>query len=340
MKYFKKITATIIICLLFICIGNGQGNLRISDLKLDKKFEVLKGRACLNFPDKAFELPRESGIMGPATNPYLETRIIFDTGDCRMVFLAQEMFVRGNSDTVLAIGKLNEQNKKYTCKAKTLTNTGKLFSVLSTPIVYPDSASGATVINSLMAKTEDGTLFRVQVYINPSGYKQKQEFIKLSENICKTLSPGTRSNHLNHRFETDTVFLTKSRFVFDIPENYCVMYEYNPYGDFGMYQFHRYQYSSDTNWVDLIFYSGRYPDRKYFESAGLDSAKVKHTAGTFVGKSVRWLEFYDEYRHSYIKEQLIRLPDSGQDVHVGMSSNTQQGIEELTKIVEAVKFER
>ena len=305
----------------------------LEELKLDNKQSILNDKAFFYFPKAAVNEARAVDIMSADHNINEETRIVFDQGDMRLVFFAQELYLLGNERLFEEVS--GQVNENYKFNNKILTRKDDLLSVLSTPTVF-DSTSGAILINSLLVKMQDNAIFRIDAYINPAAYSKKNEFTGLTEKVFSTLQKGKRTNKRNARQETMEIFGSDKKFRFELPENYGVTV--NQKYDFQVFYFHKYQDFADTNWVSVTIYTGHHPS--FFYTSNFRRDQATEIAGEFLGQKVSWLSFADKEKGIYLKEQQIKADeiDFGLIVHVVMRSNRELSMDELTKIIEAVKL--
>lgn len=318
----------------FIASTTLQGQ-TLENIKLDNKQSILNDKAFFYFPTEAKNEKRGVDIMSADPNENEETRIVFDNGDMRLVFFAQELFALADNDLFLSVSKQNENAQSQT---KILTDKDSLLSILSTPTKF-DSTKNAILVNSLVVKTPDNTLFRISAYINPSAYKLKDQYQKLSENVFSTLTKGTRKVNRSARQEKREIFGTKKSLTFNLPENYYVTNDQQY--DFQVFKFHRYQPFTDTTWIQLIIYNGNHPSMVY-RDYGFSENDGQKTEGKFLDKNIDWLFFDINQQGFYDKEQKITCNnvEKGLIFHIAMLSNKKGLIDDLTKIVETIELNK
>lgn len=305
----------------------------LDTVKIDHSLSVLNNRAFFNFPTYAANISRGADLMSADPNANVETRIVLDIGKMRLVFFAQELYTLGSEDLVNTI---RNQNEKTAINTRILMDKDSLFSILSTPTQF-DSTKSAILVNSLIVRTQDNTLFRINAFINPVGLPFKDQFIKLTENVFNTLTKGTRVNNRNARQEKLNIFGTDKSFLFNIPANYCITIDQKY--DFQVFKFHKYQNYGESDWIQLIVYNGYYPSDVY-RDYGLSERDGKKIDGHFLNKKINWLYFEINQEGVFDKEQKITCNNIEKRliVHVAMLSNNRQLIEELTKIAESIQL--
>lgn len=304
----------------------------LENIKIDNKLSILNDRAFFLFPTDAVYEARATNIMSPDPNINEETRIIFDNGDMRLVFFAQELYTLADNNLFQFV---SEQNKQNAIKTKILTDREGMLSILSIPTEY-DTTEEAILLNNLIVKTEDNTLFTITAYINSSAYKIKEEYQKLTETVFGTLTKGTRIMDRSARKETHKIFGTEKSLTFSLPANYCVTVDQK--FDFQVFNLHKYRTITEPNWVQIVIYNGRHPSLVH-EEFGLSKNSGQKIKGKFLKQKLDWLFFYMSEYDVYIKEQTVTCDNvaEGATFHIAMLSNNKELIEEITKIVEKIK---
>jgi hypothetical protein len=328
----KKTSLFIAINLITINYAFSQG--AIADVKLEKKLSILNGRAYFSFPTAAINMERPTDLMAAGPNPNEETRIVYNIDKMRLVFFAQELFLDGDKNLFNEVTR--DSAYKINFKSKVFTSSDSLYSILSTPLNY-DTAQAGIMINSLLVQTSDGTLFRIDAYINNVSYSNKDQFRQLTERVFQTLINGPRKSVRVKRTEKYFVTDSSKTFTFSLPAEYCVTVD-RQY-DFEVFKFHKYRSFTDSTWADMVIYVGDHPSY-LFMNYGLDEHDAKKDSGTFLNGPVQWLLFRDDMRRVYLKEQMIPHSDieQGTTIHVAMLSNKKETLPELTEIAKAVKL--
>ncbi|MFL5764368.1 MAG: hypothetical protein ACJ77K_10550 [Bacteroidia bacterium] len=322
-------------CLSFLfgilCLGIHAQN--PDTIRIGNKQSILNDRAFFDFPVYAKNIKRGVDIMSADPNENEETRIVLDLGEMRLVFYAQELFSLGDNKM---LDRVKEQNEKINFRTKVLCEKDSLFSILSSPLSF-DSTQNAILVNSLLVKTQDNTLFKISAYINPAAYEQREHFQKLTETVFSTLSKGARANTRTARKETHALYGSKKNFIFDLPADYFITTDQQY--DFQVFKLHKYQLMSDTSWVKMIIYLGNHPSPLY-KSYGLTEKDAKTVKGSFLEKKADWLSFDIKSQNIIEREQLF---DNGQVeqgliVHVVMISDQNSALDDLTKIAESIRL--
>lgn len=302
--------------------------------KLEKRITILNNKLFADFPAAAVASPRVADIMAADPNENRETRIIIDNGKMRLVFFAQEMFAYSGNTLFEDISK--EIEPDFNFKRRILADSDSLLTIISTPSLF-DSTTSAILINSLLIKSPDNTVSRIDVYINSDAYPQKDEYIRLTENIFNSISKGARRINLTAREESYKIFGVTDKFLFKLPRDYYVTVD-EKY-DFGVFKLTKYKKSlTDTTYTSITIYTGHHPS--YFHKEyGYTEDKALKTSGQFLQAPVDWLYFKDDAQNFYLKEQFIPADtiEKGLILHAAILSNKKDVLDELVKIAEGVK---
>ena len=311
----------IVLCLLAVNICVAQD---LTKIPLSNKLDVLNGKAFFNFPDEAIEEARSESIMAAPKNPNEETRIIYDNKEKRVVFFAQELFKIGDDALFEEVSK--GKGEILTYKRKVLTNKDSIYSILSTPIKTTTKGSGM-LVNSLIVKVQDGTLFKVQAYISPEAYSEKEKYMEFTEKIFKTLSRGNRNIDLKPRTENVSLELGH-QYKIDLPVNYS--FNTDEAHDFKVTKLYKYT-NYNTEGSQIIFYSGSHPSSfsRRYKTSGVPMK------GLFLKQEIEWYLYEDD--QSMLKEALISYANEKTVLHIGITTEDKTNLEELTKIVESIK---
>lgn len=307
----------------------------LENTPLTNRQSVLNNKAFFSFPKAVVNTARGTDIMAPGPNENEETRLLLDNGDKRLVFFAQELYSLSNRDMFLQA--LTQQDKRFDFKKKILTDKDSLLSILSSPSKF-DTGQQAMLVNSLLVKTQDHSVFRIDAFINPEAYKNRAAYQKLSEKVFATLSKGSKRVNLLPRKEVIPIMGTGKSFEVSLPAGYTVTRDTKQ--DFQVLKFHKYLSIIDTVWIGLTVYTGNHPSFFYndYKLKESDAGKAK---GPFLGKDVTWLQFNNS-RGFYLKEQ--QMPgdeiEPNLKLHVAMMSNSSSLMTELARIVALMELKK
>lgn len=321
---FRKL---LLLSILLSLAGQRSGAQSLGNLPLTNRQSILNDRAFLFFPANAVNSARSTDIMAADPDTNGETRIVLDTGKMRLVFFAEELYRFGDKNLLPLLSQQNGDR----FSTRRLAAKEPLLAVVSTPLVF-DTAREAILVNSLVVKTPDDALLRINAYVNKDGYAQKSEFQALTENVFATLANGTRQLNVKAHTELHSVMQSKSRLAIPLPQNFVVTKD-KKY-DFEVLKIQNMKPLSDTVWLNLTVYAGFHPS--YFHAEyGLSEKEAVKQQGVFLNKAVAWLNFKNERDGFYLKEQIIPADEieKGLVLHVAMLSSNKAGIAALTKLI-------
>lgn len=328
----------------------------IDTFKLDNKLSILNDRAYMFFPSTA-KIEKSPVDINWMTN------ILLEYEEIKLTFHFEELFMIGDSNlytqvlhgekkifpekgyTNLLFYTLNSSN--YDFKRKLLPNKEGLISILSTPQRYR-TGDDQILINTLLVKTKDNSIFLAEVYVNQNGFKIKDQLTGLSEKVFQTLTNGMRTNNRNARVEyyKDKIFETNKYFTFSLPKDYVITTM--DYGE--KFEIHKYTNFIDSNWSSFSIYpvnplTGIYDYGEELDLYGLNSLKdsMVRKEGRFLRVKVDWITYNSNSNKAFLKFENIDPNDIGIDgpyVHVFIATNSASSMEELTEILENIKLKR
>lgn len=324
-----------LLTLLLLSLAPASRAQSLATLALPNQQSILNERAFFMFPAAAVNSARATDIMAADPNANKETRLVFDSGDMRLVFFAQELFQL--ADTAQLRRTITAADQRTATRTTVLAKTAGLFAVLSTPSTF-DAKANAILINSLVVRTADNSLFSIAAYVNAAGLKKQPEFTALTTRVFQTLTAGTRINNRAARVEAVPVFGGKKKLLVPLPADFTVTVDQKY--DFQVLRFQRYAPYGTEKEGTFLLYLGHHPSFFYGEF-GFKAAQAQTVAGNFLGKPVSLMQFHDEGRKIYIREQQVpgdAIAD-GLVVHLGMLSPSPAQLDEFSAIAAGIKVQ-
>lgn len=321
-------------------------------LSLEKKLSILNDRAFMFFPSMAKILP------SPANKNNI-TNIEVAHEDAKLIFHFEELFMIGDSNLYTQV--LNGDKKifpvqgysnllfytlnssSYDFKRKLVPNKDGLISILSSPQRYLKELDNI-LLNMLLVKTHDNTLFMVEVFTNEKGFIIKDQLIELSEKVFQTLLNGTRTNNRNARVEyyEDNLLNTNKFLRFDLPANYFITVKDN--GE--RFTIHKYTNFADSSWCTFSIYVVSPGVYDYGEDKDLYGIKHEYgvrVKGKFLKSKVDWITYSSETKKAFIKKENFDPNDIGIEgpyIHIFMATDSASSMKEMTEILESKKLKR
>lgn len=292
------------------------------------EISLLNNRFYFTFPDSAKDIARPTDIMSAERNANDETRVIFDIGDKRIVFFAHELYLKSVDDLENKL-KL-ESSKEYPFTVASIYNKDSVRCFKITPLKFDDTKN-AILANSILIKNADNTLSRFDVYLNPKAFADRKTFDKITEDVFASFRKGNRRLNLNSRSESFSILGTKNVLQLKLPKDYIVTVDNGH--DFEVYRVKKITSYIDTVHAAISIYFGFHPSffNTQFE---IQDANLPGTDGEFMLQKMQWLNFRDDQRGFFLREQLFTEDDIEKNakVHVGMISNDRKLLDELTII--------
>lgn len=284
-------------------------------------------------PEAAINSPRVADIMAADPNVNKETRIILDHDSTRLVFFAQELYSWGSKTLFEDLKKQVEP--EFDFNRRVLRDSAGLLAVLSTPLLY-DSTQQAILVNSLTIQGPDNTVSRVDAYINPASWKDKESYTRFTEKIFRTILAGARKISLPARTETIAIPGTNASFTFTLPAGYFVNVD-EKY-DFAVFRIGKFKPLAADDYISLTIYTGHHPTLFHKEYGIPDTAMQKWQA-SFLQQKYDWLMYNDEKENFYLREQIIAgdAAEAGLLFHVALLTNKKDIMTELAAVTDKIK---
>jgi hypothetical protein len=151
-----------------------------SSYSQNNTISLLNDRFYCTFPDSAKNVARGTNIMAADPNGNIETRVIYDIGNKRIVFFAEELLIR-TTDNLEKNLKLNiSKDNSYVISTKDNLDSTVCYRMI--PQKFNDK-SEAILINSIIIKNADNSLSKLSAYLNPNAFKDKSTFDKITEKV-------------------------------------------------------------------------------------------------------------------------------------------------------------
>lgn len=310
----------------------------VGPFPLTNKQSILDGRAFLRFPDNAkIELQEKRGHF-PLMDQTALTMINLDVQGMRMMFVAQELFAYAGGDFLAAAKKAETRYFRHSnFKSLLLVNRDAMAAVLSTPLNM-DATKPGVMIQDLLVRTGDQSVFRISVYMEGPFDQQKEQVLQLSENIFKTLVPGNRGLNNTERTERWPIYNSKKKLMITLPKDYIITRTTKQ--EFEMLELHRISELNDTSRASILIYTRRDPAYLY-QNWDLSESEAVKTPGTFSGEPVEWLNFKREFPRLYLREQHLQIKKADGEnllVHIAMIYDQPEIPKEFMHIIEAIRI--
>jgi hypothetical protein len=315
---FKSISLTLAVLFSFATLF-GQSN----------EISMLDGRFSFTFPDSAKKQPRTVDLMAPNPNTSIETRVVYDIGLKRIVFFAEELFLKSDNNLEAILNNGITRDYPFTVLKKDNLDSSVCYRII--PQKFNSNAQ-AILLNSIIVKNADNTLSKFSAYVNAEAFIEKAAFDKIIENVFLSFKKGNKLLNLESRTESFEVLATKTIYSINLPDNYIITVD-KKY-DFEVYKIKKICNYGDKTFGDIIVYFGFHPSFMYNDMQ-LENFRTIDTEGEYMQQKLTWLNFEDKKKGLYLREQLFIDDDIRKDVnnHIAMIASNEKIIDELALIV-------
>lgn len=166
-----------------ICNAHAQN---LDTIRLDNKISVLNDKVVLSLPQKAFKIQNAKASSAGDD----ESWITWELADMKLLLFTQKLNSSEDNSVFEAVSK-SDQVKMF--KTRILIDNSALKAMLSTPLKF-DSTQSAILINRVLVRLEDGTVFTISAFISQPGFKIKEQYQKLTERSFINLKVKTGTN--------------------------------------------------------------------------------------------------------------------------------------------------
>jgi len=164
-----------------------------------KPIEVLGGRLTVRMPQGAKIEARPFDIMSAPESEEHETRVVFDTGQERLVLMVNETFAIAEDDFDKGVRDWVARWKgKYRIEAIQLPSRG-LKSVSVIPLNNPDHtrSDDATFVEGVFVESDDRTIQSLDVYVNSAAEQDLEGCKAVAHQILLSVAQGKKRLNLD-----------------------------------------------------------------------------------------------------------------------------------------------
>jgi hypothetical protein len=251
------------------------------------------------------------------------------------VFFARELIKKADKTLPALVAKAADVREE---QSGVVIDKKGLLGVQIDPLRF-DTTQKAILLSSLLLKTPDNTLLGMDAYVNPEGFKYKEEIIKLAHQVFLSAKLGSRKINLEEH--NDTIGIYGSDFAFHVHFEKDYLASAEQRYDFQVINVLHYTPYSDTNQCSLVIYAGHDPSY-FFNNYKLDEKIATPTTISFLHKNYNFLKFDIPEKHLYLVEQQIISEDiaQGMIVHIAMIANHDYLLPPMQRMVESLSLVR
>lgn len=217
-RYHIDLSVRLILCTLIGATvtraADNLGQLALSNVKTG----LIAGRLTVSVPPDAKSAALQKGLMAAPESDYEQTRIVIDAGRQRMVLMAYDEFALAGANFEEEVKKVTSRfDQKVTLKPMSLTAPIRAVAYLP---VTPTKDRDANLVMGVFAAQPDGSVQRLEWYVNKDAAAQLGAASKLAQSIAQTIAPGKRALDAAGGDRELLVSSTKSIFI-SIPKGYA-----------------------------------------------------------------------------------------------------------------------
>ena len=318
--------------ILFLVSSNSQAQ-KISEIRTDNRISILDNKAWFRFPSSTKIITKDATTFSALPGNASETKLVSTIDNKQLTFSARELFLTCSGKDFFTTVTKDDQDEFV---SKVLVDRDSIIAVYSTPLQF-DTTESSIMINNLLVRMPDGTVFGMAAYVNKDGYDNRKVFQLLAEKTFASIEKGDRRVITTTHNEIYPIKGTTRHFSIEVPYGYAMSHETKD--DLAILHIQKIKDIADTSIQELTITTGADPAYTYseYEFSEDNAKKVKVK---FLETNDDWLYFGDDMRSFYLKEQKIPLDKIQKDmiIHISMEATSQSGLEELEKIVQKIRL--
>jgi len=296
---------------------------------LTEKIDVLGKRLSVKMPTGSIKEPRAHSIMGAAEPDEDESRVELKLDGKEVVFMATDLHSYSGADFKSSVEKYANSDEKnlYNISEVLKSDGGLSYILLKRKSNKLDPKNEDNFVEAAIVLNRDGTIQKLDVYVNQSSAKQWDEAISLAERIFKSSESGSTSANFKKRTMTIDDFLGIS---IAVPEKTSTSMQHGC--DFKVFHCQLMKNLSEPQ-AGLGVYIGNHPAK---------SREPKSTTrkSTLAGQEVEWSK--SKVDSKYLKsETILQLKEFPiYYLHIFASAQTDDELNQLEKIAETISIDK
>lgn len=301
----------------------GQVDLTLADPPL----EVLGGRFFVRTPKGAAIEGRAVPIMAAAESDEVETRIVLDRGELRLVLMVNDCFALASENFEADVKKCTAKWPDA-CRVEPLKLAAKGPSAVSvTPMRDPDHTRSvdATFVAGAFVMSADRSIQSFDLYTNAAGEKNLVALRSVFREIVLSVAPGKKTLNLEAGERRLFVYSKDTQVLMKVPGNTVLTRRNGP--DFLVYNLTE-MGSLGTPAGNMLIYAGGHPNYEPGEKRG---------AGVLFGKAIEWRALAEGKGLQTLCD--FRLPDDPElKMHIIIEAPGEAGLNALKRTAESMKL--
>jgi hypothetical protein len=296
--------------------------------------KLLNDRLRIRMPEGARLEPRRTNIMSAENSIELETRVVFERGDKKLVLMVYELLCTAGDAFDDQLRKRDEKQSTGGRKVKTsVLLEQKGFRVLQTESTPLSVDEEANLILAAWVDNRDHTIQLVKAYANPDAARDAG-LRGLCARILKTLAPGDRTLDAKAGVRALPVEPGKLALAVDLPEGYAATMDQGP--DFLVHRIRKICPFGESAY-SIGIYIGGHPAYQHKQSDNADNLKVEKVPGELFHAQVQWFKYTEQ--GDTVLEAIHASPEIRPlMLHVFLSAPSEKELEAVRKVVETLRF--
>ena len=295
--------------------------------------KILDDRLTLRLPEGARIEARGHNIMAAPEPNARETRVVWTSGDRKMVVMAYELFRTGNKELEAQVRK---EVGSWGLDAE-ISTTGEVggLRICSVTPKKVDASREAVFVLGLFTLRKDGTVQHVVFYFNPKAAEDLAGCTALARKAAATIQAGGRAltREAGPRVLRDLE--DRRQCVVGVPEGYTMTFQKGP--DFQVATILKITPLGERG-PSFNAYFGGHPEYHYKRQD--EKPTVTTSPGTMLGQAVEWhawIQASDPKAH--FREAIMAIPGSSDLLtHVFLVAPDAAGIKEVEAFVETLRI--
>ncbi len=262
--------------------------------------KLLDDRLTLRMPEGSKVEARGHGIMGAPQPNTRETRVVWTSGDRKLVVMAYELFRTAGKDFEAQVRK---EVGSWGLEADLAARDVEGLRVCTVTPRKVDAAREAVYVLSSFAARKDGTVQNVSFYFNPKAAEDLDGCRALARKAAETIRAGERALAREAGARVLLDLDGGKQCVVDLPEGFTVTFQKGP--DFRVATVIKFVPLGDAS-PSFNAYFGHHPGYHHEREEG--KPEVEKSAGTMLGQAIEWRAWTMPDPKKLFKEAILAVP--------------------------------
>lgn len=309
----------------------------IAERPLEQHMLVLGGRATLEVPEGSVNEARQRGIMSAPPSQDSETRLLLDLGDDRLVIFCQDLQALGTRTLMQDWRDMMDPEGAMGMKFKKV-GRDRGPEVIAYAPAEPEVDQEIVFLKGVLVQLADGTLIRMDAYINGPAQRRQEAYATLVDRIFSTVSEGPEPLDMGARTVVLTPWEGRDSLVVDVPAGHIVAREDG--ADFDVVRISRITSLTSVAKPMMVVYIGYHP-RRFALEFEMDPSVMKKEGGQMMNREMEWESHVDPDGALWLMESIQEIPTPGtglaRQLHVALIGTAAEDMEAMRSIAATVR---